>query len=111
MVAPSEEVRMPATLADRVRSLLAGRTVREVRMFGGLSFMVDGRLTVAVRGDDALLVHIDPARFDELIRRPGARQAVMGDRTMGPGWLSVAGELSDDELRSWLDVALSSAPG
>lgn len=96
-------------LVERVRALLAGRMVREVRMFGGLSFMVDEQLVVAARGEDELLVRVDPQRQDELLARPGARPATMGkDREMGPGWLAVSGPgLADDvQLASWVEIAL-----
>lgn len=95
-------------LVDRIRTALAGRDVREVPMFGGISFMVDGRLVVASRRQGDLLVRIDPARREELCGRPGAEPAVMGTgRRMGDGWLSVAGEqLEGDGLGEWLAVAL-----
>lgn len=97
-------------LADRVRASLSGdREVREVSMFGGLSFMVDDSMVVAVGRDGALLVRIDPARHDELLRVPGARPAVMGtDRPMGPGWISVShdGLTTDEQLAYWIQVGL-----
>lgn len=99
----------PQPLADRVRSLLSGKgALREVRMFGGLSFMVDDAMVVAVRAGDDLLVRVDPGRYDELVARPGVRQAEMGSgRSMGPGWLQVSQDALDDEQLSWwLDVAL-----
>ena len=108
-------------LADRVRQALAERTsLREVRMFGGLAFMVDERMVVCVRSDRDLLVRADPERADELLARPGARPAEMGaGRPMGRGWTSVSQDAltTDADLRSWLDVALDfhgragSAPG
>ncbi len=43
-------------LADRVRAVLAPRAPFEERtMFGGLAFLVDGRMAVAITGD-ALMV-------------------------------------------------------
>ncbi|MGD9695943.1 MAG: TfoX/Sxy family protein [Thermoleophilia bacterium] len=95
--------------ADRVRTALAGeRSTREVSMFGGLSFMVDDRMLVAVRGDGRLLVRVDPARSRELLALPGAAPAQMGaGRTMGPGWIDVAADAlaSDDALSFWIGVA------
>ncbi|OZB89252.1 MAG: hypothetical protein B7X41_03835 [Microbacterium sp. 14-71-5] len=95
-------------LVDRIRTALAGRDVREVPMFGGVSFMVEGRLVAASRRQGDLLVRIDPARRDELCARPGAAPAVMGTgRRMGDAWLAVAGEqLEGDGLDQWLAVAL-----
>lgn len=37
------------SLVERVRHALRDRSTREVRMFGGVSFMVEGRMVVAAR--------------------------------------------------------------
>ena len=98
-------------LADRVRSALRDRDlVREVAMFGGLAFMVDDRMVVSVSGGGrGLLVRVAPERDAELVTRPGARRAEMGEgRSMGEGWITVDGRAleSDDDLRHWIDLAL-----
>lgn len=82
-------------------------------MFGGLSFMVEGRMLVAAR-DDSLLARIDPERFDELTRLPGATGATMGtDRPMGPGWITIDGKHVADsaDLDFWLQQALDHHQG
>ncbi|SDD67078.1 TfoX/Sxy family protein [Auraticoccus monumenti] len=98
-------------LAQRVRDLVpAGREVREVRMFGGLSFMVDERMAVAAGRDGSLLVRTDAGRHEELLGR-GAQPATMGpDRPMGRGWLTVPAPLVDDdrELGFWIQVGIDS---
>jgi TfoX/Sxy family transcriptional regulator of competence genes len=79
-------------LADRIRELIGPRAdVAEKRMFGGLAFLVDGRMSVAVSGRGGLLVRVDPARTDALTRSDHVSVAVMGGRTM-PGWLRVDAE-------------------
>lgn len=96
-------------LAERLRAKFAGRNVREVRMFGGQSFMIDGRMAVAAGPEGDLLVRIDPADYDELIQVPGAQAAIMGtDRPMGPGWIRVerAHLETADELNFWINRAL-----
>ncbi len=97
-------------LAERVRAALPqDRPVREVSMFGGVSFMVDGSMVVAARGDGRLLVRVDPARHAELLAVPGAGPAVMGtDRPMGPGWITVSpdGLGTDTRLAFWIQVGL-----
>jgi len=48
-------------LVDRVRDALAAQpSVREVKMFGGLSFMVNEKMVVSVRGGGGLLVRAGP---------------------------------------------------
>jgi TfoX/Sxy family transcriptional regulator of competence genes len=95
-------------LAARVRAALP-QDVREVSMFGGLSFMLDNRMVVAVNRDGSLLVRVDPGRSAELLSVPDAQPAVMGaDRPMGPGWITVTanGLTTDQQLSDWIEVAL-----
>ena len=103
---------MPNTsdVVERVRAALSAHDpVREVRMFGGLSFMVNDKMVVSARGDGELLVRADPARADELLAVAGARTAEMGaGRDMGRSWISVSAEAiaTDEALDFWLGVAL-----
>lgn len=96
-------------LVGRLRALLAGEQVlREVSMFGGRSFMVNERMLVSALKDGGLLVRVDPGLHDELLQRPGATQAEMGQgRTMGPGWIEVEADALGDErqLSSWIGIA------
>ncbi|GAB3301026.1 hypothetical protein EK0264_00310 [Epidermidibacterium keratini] len=97
-------------LTDRVRdALIAEESLREVSMFGGLSFMVNDKMVVNVRNNGDLLVRVAPERAPELLMRPGAAQAEMGHgRRMGDGWISVtaASVESSPQLDEWLDVAM-----
>lgn len=97
-------------LAGRVRAgLAAGPPVREVAMFGGRSFMVNGKMVAAARKTGDLLVRVSPDRHAELLGRPEAAQAEMGaGRSMGEGWISVSGDAVADQeqLAFWLGVAL-----
>ena len=100
-------------LADRVRAALSTQPdVSEKAMFGGLAFLVDGALAVAVSGKGGLMVRCDPARADELTAADGVERMVMRGREMD-GWLRVTAEVVDDEdaLRRWVatgrDVARS----
>jgi TfoX/Sxy family transcriptional regulator of competence genes len=100
-----------AELADRVRSALSDRDhVREVKMFGGLAFMVDERMVVCVSGGGSdLLVRVAPERDAELLERAGAQRAEMGKgRSMGEGWITVDEEAltEDRDLHFWIDAVL-----
>src|SRR3954447_1479176 len=87
------------TLATRIRDTLAGETaVTEKRMFGGLAFLVGGNMAVAASGQGGLLVRVDPAESDELVRSTRAEAAVMRGRAM-PGWLRVD---AGDDLADWV---------
>lgn len=88
-------------LADRVRAVLAPRAPFEERtMFGGLAFLVDGRMAVAISGD-ALMVRVGTGGRTAALER-GARPMTMGTRTMA-GWVVVDGpRLADTrELDAW----------
>ena len=102
-------------LADRVRAALPhDRPVREVSMFGGLSFMVDDSMVVTAGRHGDLLVRVDPAQSDELLTVAGAKPAVMGaDRPMGPGWITVShdGLTTDTQLAFWIQVGLEHRGG
>ena len=92
---------------ERVRALLADRSVREVRMFGGLAFMVDGHLAVAASRTGGLLVRVDPDEADELL---GAGVEVMEmNGIRKPGWLWVEADALADgaAIDAWVDRALA----
>jgi len=97
-------------LADRIRAALAAKpSVREVKMFGGLSFLVNESMVVSARSDGGLLVRADPERAGELLATQGAKPAEMGaGRAMGNSWISVARETiaSDKSFDFWIGVAL-----
>jgi TfoX/Sxy family transcriptional regulator of competence genes len=92
-------------LADRIRDLLAGeRGVTEKRMFGGLAFLLDGKLAIAASGQGGVLARVDPAQTDRFARGAHVEPAVMRGRTMD-GWLRVesAGVKTTRQLRTWVD--------
>jgi len=98
-------------LAGRIRGLLADEaSVTEQRMFGGLAFLVGGNMAVAASGQGGLLVRVDPAQSDELLRTTPARPMEMRGRSM-PGWLrvEVAEVAGDDALSAWVGRGLSFA--
>lgn len=98
-------------LAEWVRDALAAREVREVKMFGGLAFMVEDRMVVCVSaGGSDLLVRVAPESDAQHLERTGAARAEMGKgRSMGAGWIGVdKSALTDEEALSyWMDAALS----
>lgn len=98
-------------LASRIRELLAGeRGVAEQKMFGGLAFLVGGHMAVAASGQGGLLVHVEPARSDELVATTGARPMEMRGRTMR-GWLRVDADdvRTTPELAKWVELGTAHA--
>lgn len=93
-------------LAARVRATLSGMaTVREVRMFGGIAFMLDGNMLAAasMRG---LLVRVGKERQPDALSRPGARAMEMRGRVM-EGYVYVdPPALEGRAIQEWLQLAL-----
>lgn len=93
-------------LAARIRSVLADRLdVCEQPMFGGLTFMVAGRMCCGVAGDE-LIVRLDPERA---LARPHARRTDFTGRPMR-GFVTVNPDgLRGRALRRWVDEAVTHA--
>ncbi len=98
-------------LAKRIRDLVADEpALTEKKMFGGLAFLVGGNMAVAASSDGGLLVRVDPAESEELVRSSNARPMEMRGREMA-GWLRVAADEveTQDDLRTWVDRGVSFA--
>jgi hypothetical protein len=92
-------------LAARVREVLPPGTP-ELRMFGGLAFMVNTHMAASVTGD-GLLLPVDDV--DEALAR-GAERMTMGERVMR-GFVRVPGALlvTDEALAGWVEPGVAAA--
>src|SRR3954470_8075606 len=91
-------------LANRIRELMAGEPgVTEMRMFGGLAFLLGGNMAVAASGQGGLMVRVDPEETEALLAEPGAQRFEMRGRAMD-GWLRVDAERigTQAELEPWV---------
>jgi TfoX/Sxy family transcriptional regulator of competence genes len=98
-------------LADRVRELLVdGSPVTEQKMFGGLAFLVAGKMAVAANSQGGLLVRVDPARADRLLATTNARSMEMKGRAV-QGWLHVDGDdlHTEHQLAQWIAIGTATA--
>ena len=98
-------------LADRIRELLGGqRGVTEMKMFGGLAFLIGGNMAVAASGHGGLLVRADPERSDRLLASDGVRPMEMRGREMR-GWLRVDDDAvrTKRQLERWVRVGVDTA--
>lgn len=95
-------------LADAVRRALEGLDsgkIREVRMFGGTGFMLNGNLLVGA-SDRGLLVRVGKGSQSEALKQPGARPMIMRGRTM-EGYVYVdPPELTSRAVKSWVQLAV-----
>jgi TfoX/Sxy family transcriptional regulator of competence genes len=94
-------------LAERIRAVLAGTgSLREVRMFGGLCFMLNGNM-VAGTSKRGLLVRVGKDQHARALARPDAKPMEMSGRPM-QGYVFVDPPPHDDQtLRDWLELAVA----
>jgi hypothetical protein len=77
-------------LADRIRELIAAeRGIEEKRMFGGLAFLINGNMSVAVSREGGLMVRVPRDDAEKLLTRDHVEPMVMAGREMR-GWLRVS---------------------
>jgi TfoX/Sxy family transcriptional regulator of competence genes len=96
-------------LADRIRQALAAVPgVKEQKMFGGMAFLVHGKMCVGAYSGGDMMLRCDPDRADELVTKKGARRAEMKGKPMAKGWLLIGSEgtASSEDLDAWIGVAL-----
>jgi len=99
-------------VAERLREVFGAHPgLTEKKMFGGLSFLVNGNMCCGVIGDE-LVVRVDPNSVGEALARPGARPMDFTGRPM-KGWVMVApaGFATTEELTSWVELALKYVEG
>ncbi len=97
---------MDSTLAERIRTELAGLSdTGEIRMFGGICFMLNGNMVAGTMKDGALLVRVGADGLAVALARPGATRMDMGGRQMKGYVLVSPDHLDDAALREWLAVA------
>ena len=94
-------------LVDRVRTALAEiPRVVEKKMFGGIAFMVNGKMCVSA-GKDRLMCRIDPAMHAEALKKKGCRTVRMKEREYkGYVFVSNEGMKATKDFDYWIGLAL-----
>jgi len=103
------------SLAQQVRAILATELpphvfeeeVEEKKMFGGLAFMVRGKMTVTVssRGQELVIVRIGKELEKQILPKNGASVTLMKGR-LYHGYIDLDGE-AQKELSYWIKLALA----
>jgi TfoX/Sxy family transcriptional regulator of competence genes len=92
-------------IAGCVRAALSGAgAVREVKMFGGIGFMLNGNF-LAGASKRGLLVRIGKDGHQSALRRKGARPMEMRGRVM-EGYVYVDPPLTGAAVKEWTELAL-----
>ena len=94
------------TLADRIRKVVARKlAVTEKEMFGGIAFLLGGRMFIGIVKDD-LMVRLDPCRWEEALGQRHVRVMDFAGRPMkGYVYVAPAGVASDKALAGWVATA------
>jgi len=98
-------------LAARIRELTGDESdITEKRMFGGLAFLVNGNMSVAVSGQGGLMVRVPPDDTESLLERQHVQPMVMRRREIR-GWLLVdtEGLRTRRQLEAWVQRGLTHA--
>ena len=97
--------------ANRIREVVQSEDgLSEMRMFGGLAFLINGNMAVAASGQGGLLLRCDPAETDALVAEPGAARFEMRGKEMD-GWLRIdtSAVNTDKRLHRWVAVGVNYA--
>ena len=97
-------------LVERVRHLLSRRReITEKKMFGGVCFLLNGNMLVAV-WDDSLIARLGIEQAIIALKEPDVRAMDLTGRPM-KGWIIVEpdGIDSDRRLTHWIDLSTTFA--
>ena len=91
-------------LADRIRKTLSRRKgITEKKMFGGLSFLLNGKMCCGVL-KDILVVRVNPKESDTLLKKPHVRPMDFTGRPMkGFLYVSADGYKTEKQLSVWIE--------
>jgi TfoX/Sxy family transcriptional regulator of competence genes len=96
-----------AHLADRIRSILNDSAeFSEKKMFGGLTFLVNGQLCCGVLKND-LVLRLTPEQADTALRQPHTRPMDFTGKPMKSMiYVGPPGTDSDQALTAWVQSAV-----
>jgi len=96
-------------LAERVRKKLKempGISVEEKKMFGGLAFLVNGKMCINI-GDEQLMCRFDPSLQQDILQRKGVKPTVMkGREYTGYCYVDLDVIEKDKDLMYWIRLCL-----
>jgi TfoX/Sxy family transcriptional regulator of competence genes len=95
-------------LAQRVREALGSRPrVTERRMFGGIAFLLDGKMFVGISGSK-LMARVGAERYQDALALPHVREMTFTGKPMkGYVYVDPPGLAEDGDLAAWLSWCAS----
>ena len=105
-----ETLRLIAAVQEALAERLGARaTVEERPLFGCNAFMVDGKLCLAVKGED-LLVRLPPQDHAATAEQPAVRELDSRGGMPGYFWVEPAGYATRAQWQHWVHAALAYNP-
>lgn len=97
-------------LAERIREVLDDeKGVTEKKMFGGIAFLLEGKMFVGIAKDD-LMVRVGPERYQASLKQPHVRPMdFTGKPMLGYVFVAPAGVSEENELTRWVRLAATFA--
>lgn len=96
-------------IADRVNKYLVGYSdlnIEKKKMFGGLAFLINGKMCVNVSGDN-LMCRFDPSLHSEILKKKGIKPMIMrGSEYKGYCYVNEEGFKSKTDFEFWLKLCL-----
>lgn len=94
-------------LSHRIRKAVARRRgVSEKEMFGGIAFLLDGKMFIGIVKDE-LMVRVGPERYEDALDEPEVRPMTFTGRPMkGYVYVGPAGCRSDAAVAKWAERAM-----
>ena len=107
---PDEALRLIAAVQDALAERLGAHVdVQERALFGTHAFMVDGKLCLAVKGED-LLVRLPPLQHAATAEQPGVRELDPRGGMPGYFWVEPTGYATRPQWLHWVETALAYNP-
>ena len=99
-------------LADRIRRCIGPRAeVSEKKMFGGLAFLLGGKMFCGIAKDD-LMVRVGPERYQAALAEAHVRPMDFTGRPMnGYVFVGPAGSRTEKAVRKWVDWSTAFVAG
>ena len=90
-------------LAQRVREVLGDRAgISERRMFGGLAFLVNGKMFIGIR-NSSLMARVGTERHEDALAMPNVRVMDFTGRPMkGYVYIDPPAIAEDKDLKAWV---------
>ncbi|RJQ20228.1 TfoX family protein [Candidatus Woesearchaeota archaeon] len=93
-------------LAERIRKAVKSlRGIDEKKMFGGIAFLLHGKMFVGITKDE-LLARVGPENNEPALKKPHTRPMDFTGKPMkGFIYVAPAGIKTDKQLKSWIEMA------